>query len=59
LWDYAEESARYIFGDATGDPVADAILQALRNAGDSGGSLGQRSGICSRDTRVLTVSTRR
>jgi len=36
LWDYAEESARYIFGDATGDPVADAILQALRNAGDSG-----------------------
>ena len=36
LWDYAEESAGYIFGDATGDPVADAILQALRNAGDSG-----------------------
>jgi hypothetical protein len=36
LWDYAEESARYIFGDATGDPVADAILQALRNAGDRG-----------------------
>jgi hypothetical protein len=36
VWDYAEESARYIFGDATGDPVADAILQALRNAGDSG-----------------------
>jgi hypothetical protein len=36
LWDHAEESARYIFGDATGDPVADAILQALRNAGDSG-----------------------
>jgi Bifunctional DNA primase/polymerase, N-terminal/Protein of unknown function (DUF3987) len=36
LWDYAEESARYIFGDATGDPVADAILQALRNAGDTG-----------------------
>jgi Bifunctional DNA primase/polymerase, N-terminal/Protein of unknown function (DUF3987) len=36
LWDYAEESASYIFGDATGDPVADAILQALRNAGDSG-----------------------
>jgi hypothetical protein len=36
VWGYAEESARYIFGDATGDPVADAILQALRNAGDSG-----------------------
>jgi hypothetical protein len=32
LWDYAEESARYIFGDAIGDPVADQIMQALRNA---------------------------
>lgn len=30
LWSYAEESARYIFGDATGDPVADDILEALR-----------------------------
>ena len=30
LWGYAEESARYIFGDATGDPVADDILEALR-----------------------------
>jgi hypothetical protein len=30
LWDYAEQSARYIFGDATGDPVADQILEALR-----------------------------
>jgi hypothetical protein len=36
LWDYAEESVRYIFGDATGDPVADAILEALRNAGANG-----------------------
>ncbi len=30
LWGYAEESACYIFGDATGDPVADDILEALR-----------------------------
>lgn len=36
LWDYAEESARYIFGDATGDPVADRILDALRAAGKDG-----------------------
>ncbi len=35
LWDYAEQSARYIFGDATGDPVADQILEALRAAGKS------------------------
>jgi hypothetical protein len=27
---YAEQSARWVFGDATGDPTADAILAALR-----------------------------
>ena len=30
IWDFAEDSARYIFGDATGDAVADRITQALR-----------------------------
>jgi hypothetical protein len=30
LWTYAEDSARFIFGDALGDPTADAILDALR-----------------------------
>lgn len=32
LWDYAEDSARCIFGDATGDPTADRIHEALRAA---------------------------
>jgi len=32
LWDYAEASARYIFGDALGDSVADEILGALRRS---------------------------
>jgi Protein of unknown function (DUF3987) len=36
LWDYCEASARYIFGDFTGDPLADAILRALRTAGSDG-----------------------
>lgn len=36
LWGYAESSARYIFGDATGDPVADQITDALREAGADG-----------------------
>ncbi len=36
LWEYSEESARYIFGDATGDPEADAILDGLRATGGSG-----------------------
>jgi hypothetical protein len=36
LWDYSEKSALYIFGDATGDPVADQIYNALRAAGKDG-----------------------
>jgi hypothetical protein len=32
LWRYSEDSARVIFGDALGDPTADTILRALRNA---------------------------
>jgi hypothetical protein len=36
LWDYSEKSARYIFGDATGDAVADQIYNALRAAGKDG-----------------------
>lgn len=36
LWKYCEASARTIFGDLTGDPNADTILRALRNAGAAG-----------------------
>jgi hypothetical protein len=35
-WEYAFASADYIFGDATGDPVADTILAALQRAGTNG-----------------------
>jgi Protein of unknown function (DUF3987) len=31
VWRYCEDSARYIFGDAVGDPVADELLAALRS----------------------------
>lgn len=30
IWDYAEQSARYVFGDTTGDKIADTILRMLR-----------------------------
>jgi hypothetical protein len=30
LWNYAEASVEYIFGDRSGDPIADTILDALR-----------------------------
>jgi hypothetical protein len=31
LWEYAESSTRQIFGDSTGDHIADTILAALRS----------------------------
>lgn len=34
VWEYAEDSARYIFGDSTGDPDADKVLGALKVSGD-------------------------
>jgi hypothetical protein len=36
LWEYAEQSARYIFGDACGDPVADRIVEALQEKPNAG-----------------------
>jgi hypothetical protein len=36
LWNFCVASARYIFGDLVGDPVADTILRALRGAGANG-----------------------
>ena len=36
VWRYCEASAKYIFGEATGNPVADAILAALRQHGSDG-----------------------
>jgi hypothetical protein len=32
VWRYCEDSGKYIFGDALGDPTADAILNALRQS---------------------------
>lgn len=34
VWRFCFDSARYIFGDASGDPVADGILRALRDRPD-------------------------
>jgi hypothetical protein len=36
LWQYAEDSAAAIFGEATGDETADIILSALEKAGAEG-----------------------
>ena len=34
LWEYCEASAEFVFGDRLGDPVADELLDALRNNPD-------------------------
>jgi hypothetical protein len=33
VWRYCDQTALWLFGDATGDPTADTILSALRRAG--------------------------
>jgi hypothetical protein len=33
LWEYSEASVEFIFGDRMGDPIADAIITALRQRG--------------------------
>jgi len=35
-WEYCETSAARVFGNALGDPVADEIMRALRQAGNAG-----------------------
>jgi hypothetical protein len=32
LWQYCEDSVRYIFGDSLGDPLADEMLALLRRS---------------------------
>jgi hypothetical protein len=36
IWRYAYDSAKFVFGDRAGDPVADQIYQALQQAGGAG-----------------------
>jgi hypothetical protein len=36
VWEFSEGSATFIFGNSIGDPIADDILRALRQAGEEG-----------------------
>jgi hypothetical protein len=36
VWRYCEQSALYVFGEALGDPIADRLLAAVRDAGPAG-----------------------
>lgn len=56
LWDYAEASARYVFGDAMGDDVADAILSALRAAPGGMTRTDIRGNVFSRNTSSAEIA---
>jgi hypothetical protein len=64
-WEYAEASARYVFSDMLGDPVADEILIALRRAGAVGMTRTQIRDLFSRNqsgngiARALTILEQR
>jgi len=51
VWDYADESAQYVFGDATGDPARDNIVTALK-ASTNGLTRTQISGLLGRHVRA-------
>jgi hypothetical protein len=57
LWRYAEDSARFIFGDAMGDPTADSILVALREAGEVGMTRTQISEFLKKNKASSTIDT--
>jgi hypothetical protein len=49
VWEYCEQSVRYLFGETLGDPVADTLLQALKLAGDDGLTRSEISGLFQRN----------
>jgi Protein of unknown function (DUF3987) len=55
LWDYCEKSARWIFGDALGEPVADTILSELRRAGGTGLTRSQISALFGRHRTATEI----
>jgi hypothetical protein len=57
LWHYAEQSARHIFGQALGDPVADEILRALRAALPGGLSQTDIRNVFHRNKHAQSIST--
>ncbi len=48
IWDYCEQSVRYLFGNALGDPVADRIFERLKQVAPGSLSLTDIHGLFSR-----------
>lgn len=56
VWEYCEATAKIIFGDMLGDPLADAMLRGLRNSPD-GLSRTDISNLFSRHTRSNQIGS--
>lgn len=56
VWKYCEDSARFIFGQATGDRTADVILDALSEAGEQGLTKTQLSDLFSRKKQAAEIN---
>ena len=48
IWRYCDQSARWVFGDALGDPMADTVMEAIRKA-PQGLTLTQLHGVFGRN----------
>jgi len=57
IWRYCEDSARFIFGDVLGDPIADEILRELRNAGTNGLTRTEISNSLGRNVNATKIAT--
>jgi hypothetical protein len=56
VWSYCEASVKYIFGDSLGNPTADAIFTGLKNAGVTGLTRTEISGLFSKNVSAAQVS---
>jgi hypothetical protein len=59
LWRYCFDSARYLFGDLFGDPVADRLLEALRVAGQKGMSFTEQRDVFGRHVTAQRLAAAR
>lgn len=55
VWEYCEASVRWCFGDALGDPIADTILSALREAPKAGLTRTEISNLLGRNVKAERI----
>lgn len=57
VWDYCESGVRYVFGDRTGDTVADRILKELRAISPDGLSRTEISGMLQKHQKKRDITS--